>query len=632
VTLPAALERAPLARLASALELILLCTVAAGLIEGALLIGQKDIPWSGRGAVLLIAGLTFPILALPQMLFFYALLGGLESALGCRAPRNTGFRAGSSLAMACLALPIAAEWNSQHHGFALSTVYLVPYAIIFGGSLVAAIAVGLAVARLSIPSARVLRVCLRVGVLGTLLASASLHAVLREDRPPGISRVAATRPDRPNIVLISIDTLRSDRLGSYGYARATDPEIRRAFSDGLRFEDAVCPVPITRPSHAAMLTGRHVLDLGMRWNDRPLPGDVPTLAEVLGRSGYETAAFVSGWPLFGARSGLDRGFRVYDDDFEPLFPARLAAEQLTLPDTLRILGVIDTLARSAEAVTRAALDWLEGAPGRPFFVWLHYYDPHMHYNPPLEHARAMGLPEDGPRTSRWLYSRVEAGLREISVHERRSIDALYDGEVRYVDSQLGHFFEALRARGLWDETVVLLTSDHGELLFERLASDGKVFTHSQWVDEAEIRVPFLIRGPGVRRGVEAGFTATASDIMPTLLSLAGIEVPPGTRGQDLLGDARASLADRPAVTINAPREGAPTLVSARAQGFRYTLDVRSGRDWLAAVNDQGDAREDVPAEIAARLRATTLGIPLVNERLKLDADEEERLRALGYVE
>jgi arylsulfatase A-like enzyme len=632
VTLPAALERAPLARLASALELILLCTVGAGLIEGALLIGQKGIPWSGRGAVLLIAGLTFPILALPQMLFFYALLGGLGSALDWRALRSPGFRAGSSLAMACLALPIAVEWNSHHHGFAPSAVYLVPYATILGGSLVAAVAVGLAVARLSAPRIRMLRTCLRIGVLGTLLASASLHAVLREDRSSDISRVAATRPDRPNIVLISIDTLRSDRLGSYGYTRATDPEIRRAFSDGIRFEDAVCPVPITRPSHAAMLTGRHVLDLGMRWNDRPLPGDVPTLAEVLGRFGYETAAFVSGWPLFGARSGLDRGFRVYDDDFDPLFPARLGAEQLTLPDTLRILGVIDTLSRSAQAVTQAALDWLEETPRRPFFAWLHYYDPHMHYNPPLEHARAMGLPEDGPRTSRWLYSRVEAGLREVTARERRSIDALYDGEVRYVDSQLGRFFEALRVRGLWDGTVVLLTADHGELLLERLASDGKVFTHSQWVDEEEIRVPFLIRGPGVPRGVEAGFTATASDIMPTLLHLAGIEVPPGTRGRDLFGDGRASLAARPAITINAPREGAPTLVSARAQGFRYTLDVRSGSDWLAAVHDGGDAPAEVPAEVAARLRATTLGIPLVSERLKLDADEEERLRVLGYVE
>jgi arylsulfatase len=622
----------PLARLATALEPILLCSVAVGLIEGALLIGQKDVPWAGRGALLLIAGLTFPILALPQMLLFYAALGGLGSALGWRTLRNTRFRVGSSLALACLALPIAVEWNSHHHGFAPSAVYLVPYTLILGGSLATAVAVGLAAARLSAPRIRVLRTCLRIGVLGTLLGSATLHAALREDRPPDVARVESTRSDRPNIVLISIDTLRSDRLGSYGYTRATDPEIQRAFSDGLRFEDAVCPVPITRPSHAAMLTGRHALDLGMRWNDRPLPNDVPTLAEVLGRSGYETAAFVSGWPLFGERSGLDRGFRVYDDDFDPRFPARLGAEQLTLPDTLRILGVIDTLSRSAEAVTMAALSWLDDLPSRPFFAWLHYYDPHMHYSPPLEHARAMGLPEDGPRTSRWLYSRVEAGLREVSASERRGIDALYDGEVRYVDSQLGRFFEALRVRGLWDETVVLLTADHGELLLERLASDGKVFTHSQWVDEEEIRVPFLIRGPGVPRGVESGFTATASDIMPTLLHLAGIQVPPGTRGSNLLGNARASLATRPAISVNAPREGAPTLVSSRVQGFRYTLDVRSGSEWLAAVHDGGGTPSEVPAEIAARLRATTLDIPLVSERLKLDADEEERLRALGYVE
>jgi arylsulfatase len=632
VTPSAAPERAPLARLVPTFELFLLCAVGAGLIEGALLIAQKDVPWPGRGAVLLIAGLTFPLLALPQMLVVYAGLDGLGSALGWRELRSPGFRTGSSLAFACLALPIAVEWNSRHHGFAPSAVYLLPYATILVGSVLVAGAVGVAVARLRAPGIRVLRAWLRIGVLGTLLASAALHAALHGGPSADASRDAQTASDGPNIVLISIDTLRRDRLGSYGYTRATDPEIRRAFSDGLRFADAVCPVPITRPSHASMLTGRHVLDLGMRWNDRPLPGDVPTLAEVLGRSGYDTAAFVSGWPLFGARSGLERGFRVYDDDFNPLFPARLGAEQLSLPDTLRILGVIDTLSRRAEAVTQAALDWLEAAPGRPFFAWLHYYDPHMHYDPPLEHARAMGLPEDGPRTSRWLYSRVEAGLREVTPRERRSVDALYDGEVRYVDSQLGRFFEDLRARGLWDRTVVLLTADHGELLLERLASDGRVFTHSQWVDEEEIRVPFLIRGPGVPSGVESGFTATASDVMPTLLNLAGIPVPPGTRGRDLLGDPRASLAARPAISINAPREGAPTLVSARAGGFRYTLDVRSGTEWLAAVDDGRDARAEVPEEIAARLRATARDLPLVAERLKLDADEEQRLRALGYVE
>jgi len=629
VTRPAALERVPPGRLLSALELILLCTVCAGLAEGALLIAQKGVPWPGRGAVLLIGGLTFPLLALPQVLLVYAAMSGLAWVTGWQGLRSPGFRSGFSLAVACLALPLAVQWNSHHHGFAPSAAYLVPYATILGGSLIAAVVLGLVVTRLPAARVRTLRGILRIGVVGTLLASAALHTSLREDQAPRLLPVAAPRAALPNIILISIDTLRSDRLGSYGYARATDPEIQRAFSDGLRFVDAVCPVPITRPSHASMLTGRHVLDLEMRWNDRPLPGGVPTLAEVLGRSGYETAAFVSGWPLFGARSGLDRGFQVYDDDFNGFRFAHFGAEQLTLPDTLRALGVIDTLSRTAEAVTQAALNWLEGGSHRPFFAWIHYYDPHMHYSPPLEYARAMGLPEDGSRTSRWLYSRVEAGLREVSTRERHSIDALYDGEVRYVDSQLGRLFEALRARGLWEQTVVLLTADHGELLLERLASDGKVFTHSQWVDEEEIRVPFLLRGPRVPRGVETGFTATASDIMPTLLRLAGIEVPGGTTGRDLLGDSRASLAARPAITINAPREGAPTLVSARAQGFRYTLDVRSGADWFAPVRD---ADEEVPPGIAARLRATTRGLPLVSERLQLDADEEEKLRALGYVE
>ena len=120
--------------------------------------------------------------------------------------------------------------------------------------------------------------------------------------------------------------------------------------------------------------------------------------------------------------------------------------------------------------------------------------------------------------------------------------------------------------------------------------------------------------------------------MPTLLSLAGLPVPPGTAGRDLLGDGREALALRPAITVNAPRAGASTLVTTRAQGFRYTLDLGTGSDAFAALRDDGDGRVQVPAEIASRLRATARDLPLVGERLKLDADEEDRLRALGYVE
>jgi arylsulfatase A-like enzyme len=625
------------ARLRSALEIFLLGPVAVGLVEGALLIREKAVPGSSRGTILLTSGLTFPLLALPQALLIYALLGLLARAPGCGGLRRPGFRVGFSLTAACLALPLAAEWNSRHPGFSLTATYLVPYGIVLAGSLVAAIAAGLAAERLRRSAATALRLrrSLRWAVAAALLASGAHHVLMRADPAANAPLLDAAGGGLPNIVLVSVDTLRRDRLGSYGYPKPTDPEIQRAFADGLRYEDAVCPVAVTRPSHASMLTGAHVLELGMRWNGRPLAEGFPTLAEILGRNGYDTAAFVSGWPLFGARSGLDRGFRRYSDEFNPFLSAHHGAEHLTLPETLRIFGAIDTLCRDAGAVTDAALAWLAETTHRPFFVWIHYYDPHSHYTPPVEHARAMGLPDDGPRTTRWLYSRVESGDRALSERERGFVDALYDGEVRYVDSQLGRFFEALRGAGLWDDTVVLLTADHGEILLERLASDGKAFIHSAWVDEEEIRIPFLIRGPGVPRGVRSGHTASAGDILPTLLGLAGIEGPAGITGRDLLGDDPAELALRPVISINAPPKDGPTLITARAEGFRYTLELESGSESLAPIEGgpNGGTRDAAaPRELAERLRASVQGLPIVQRRIELDADEEQKLRALGYIE
>lgn len=441
-------------------------------------------------------------------------------------------------------------------------------------------------------------------------------------------------PDPPDVLLITIDTLRRDRLGTYGYAKRTDPEIARAFADGLIFRDAVSLVALTRPSHASMLTGRHPLELGLRWNDRPVPDDVPTLAQVLQAHGYRTAAFVSGFPLEARPSHLDRGFEVYSDDFNPFGRVHPATQHLTLPNLARIAGLFETTQRTATAVTDTALGWIASAPHEPLFLFVHYYDPHAHYRPPARFAREMGLSPDGPSTTRWIEARIQSGDRHVDAREEQDIDALYDGEVRFVDAQLGRLFEALRDRGSWNRTLVMLLADHGEVLFERLASDGDAFVHANFADEEAIRIPFLLRGPGVPAGTRGGFAVSTCDVLPTLLGRLGIPVPSGVTGRDLLATDEPSLADRLLVSVNSPPNPSYTdHVTARLGGVRYTRDLNSGREWMTGIQGEPFDRQSIDLEsaVAKRLRAAALSIDLSLKRETLGPDDEAALRALGYV-
>jgi arylsulfatase len=456
-----------------------------------------------------------------------------------------------------------------------------------------------------------------------------------EEEPRAAAAVSVDR-DRPNLILISVDTLRADHLGLYGYSKDTDPALQRHLGDGLRFAHAVAPVAVTRPSHASLHTGRHVVDLGMRWNDKRLPEGVPSIAEVLQQAGYETAAVVAAWPVFGEASGLDRGFRSYYDLFNPFLAIHHSVERLTVLELLRFLDVISTTERLATPVTDDALAWLADAPeDRPFFLWLHYFDPHSHYNPPETHARAMGLPEGAPLTSRWLYAKVQGGARKLSEEEEAWVQALYDGEIHYTDSEIGRFLDALEARGQKDRTVILLTADHGEVLTERLADTGKAFIHSEWVDEEEIRIPFVLRGPGIHQGVVRDTIARSVDVLPTLLALAGAPIPEGVKGRDLLSDPATLTPMNPAISINAPRGDGESLVSARAAGFKYTLTLESGVTSLVRVGPEGVGSEELielEPEVAERFRTALLDVSLVREQAQLSPEDEAKLRALGYIE
>jgi arylsulfatase A-like enzyme/Flp pilus assembly protein TadD len=288
------------------------------------------------------------------------------------------------------------------------------------------------------------------------------------------------------VVLITIDTLRADHLGCYGYHGGATPAMDALAEGAAKFEHAYTTVPLTLPSHAALLTGTFPFYNGVR--DQPgfrLPDNIPTLAEYFSRSGYATAA-VLGSPVLSRRFGLDRGF----DDYDDRFGATTQEMEAGLPD----------IKRPADAVVRLALAWLDHKPAdKPFFLWLHFYDPHLPYRAPE------------PFRSRFAARP-------------------YDGEIAFTDSALSNLFAGLRSRGLFDTSIIALTADHGEGL-----GDHGESTHGYFIYDSTLRVPLLVKPASPPRAADIHAAVSLVDLAPTLLRLMGIQVPASMQGADLSG-------------------------------------------------------------------------------------------------
>ncbi len=304
---------------------------------------------------------------------------------------------------------------------------------------------------------------------------------------------------RPNILLVSIDSLRADHLGSYGYRRNTSPNIDALAAEGVRFSTAIAPAPWTLPSHLTMLTGRHPAAHGVISEHQKLAEGIPTLAEVLHREGYATAAFVAG-PYVSGHFGFDRGFDLYDETL-----------------------VADGLLASHRTTTSPALvdkvsSWVQGHRRNersPFFIFLHLWDVHYDFAPPPPYDRLFDPDYEGEIDGRVLD--LALGPRPDARYLEHVI-ALYDGEIAFTDFHLGELLRKFRGWGILDDTVVMVTSDHGEEFFEH----GRIGHLEQIFDES-IHVPLIVRYPPA---IEAGRVVQGQvrlmDIAPTLLGLAGL--------------------------------------------------------------------------------------------------------------
>lgn len=368
-------------------------------------------------------------------------------------------------------------------------------------------------------------------------------------------------PRRPNVLLLSLDSVRRDLLSAYGHRaphapdRATTPHLDRIAEEGVLMEDAYATTSWTLPSHVSIFTGQpelvHAVDLEFH---RPDPGQ-PMLAEILRAHGYRTAGFYSG-PLLEGHFGFARGFERYEAAYGPAL--REAVDRMTRAlkerrdARARGDGAAESEARaayfaaqreverlshrdvSAASVSDAVLAELERAAAdeRPFFVFAHYFDPHYDYGPPPPHDQAFDPDYDGALdASDFLTNPAIATVdpadgsrvRQLSDRDLEHVLALYAGELAWTDAQIGRVLERLDDQGLADETLVIATADHGDEFFEHGG-----LGHRRTLYEEVVRAPLLLRLPGVLpAGVRIGGLVSTVDILPTVLDLVGIDPPDG---------------------------------------------------------------------------------------------------------
>ncbi|MFW6198894.1 MAG: sulfatase-like hydrolase/transferase, partial [Acidobacteriota bacterium] len=388
-----------------------------------------------------------------------------------------------------------------------------------------------------------------------------------------------------NLLLVTLDTTRADRIGAYGYAAADTPRLDALAEAGVLFEQAVSPVPLTLPSHATLMTARIPPRHGLRDNGAfEIADGTAFLARELEAAGYDTAAFVAAFVLH-SRWGLAPGFAHYDDRFE-------YGRMDSLP------GQVE---RRGDRVVDAALPWLRQEREAPFFAWVHLYDPHAPYEAPE------------PWSERF--------------------DEPYDAEIAFTDHQVGRLLDALEEMEIAEETLVVVVGDHGEAL-----GDHGEPGHGLFVYDATQIVPLILRLPGGHRaGERVRQQAPMEDIAPTLLELLGTPVPEEFEGESLLPLLEGEGEDRPAYSETLfPRFhfGWQELYALRADGYKY---IQAPREELYDLEaDPGEGRNIVLQEpgLARRMREQLdelRGDDEITGPDPLGGDAAERLRALGYI-
>ena len=403
----------------------------------------------------------------------------------------------------------------------------------------------------------------------------------------------AKRSGELNVLFVTIDTLRADRLGCYGYTRAHTPVIDSLAASGVRFENAYSHHPVTLPSHVTLFTGTHAAHHGVDDNGLfRLADEAVTVAETLKGAGFSTGAVISSFVL-NSQYGLDQGFDMYDDSLS------VGRKQ--------DLGGFEEM--TATGVSDRALEWIEQHAQERWFLWLHYYDPHGDFEPPPAYMRAGTKP--------------------------------YDGEIAYVDAELGRLMAELEKRGLTERTLTIITSDHGESLGEH-----EELAHGLFLYEATMRVPLIVSLPGaIPAGRVAKQTVSLVDVAPTLLSVLDLTTPERAQGRSLmplLFSDPAEWTETPVImeTMTPWHQYGFSPTSAMVQGnFKFIesprpelYDLTADPHELTNIIDQNRSRARSMAKQRRELHALYSESSIEGgSRVEMDDRARDRLKSLGYV-
>lgn len=451
---------------------------------------------------------------------------------------------------------------------------------------------------------------LKYGLYGSVMAGLSPSLWLG-----GCSRRRGGK--RPNIFLIIVDTLRPDHLGCYGYPRNTSPNIDQFAKNALLFENCFSHAPTTSPSCACILSGFLSHETKSLINGRPLSSAVEILPEMLQKQGYKNAAVVSNYVL-RKRTNWTQGFDIFDDTMDDKelnrnFPERIAK------------GTTD---RAIELINRFSKD--------PLFMWIHYQDPHGPYTPPKQYAGLFWNPDDKkPRNLK--VNKSLSGWGGIPSYQKlpNSTDyhyyvSQYDAEIRYQDEHFKRLIETLKEQGLFDESLIILTSDHGEGMGEH----NYYFAHGGHLYNSLTHVPLIIKQGGELLGRKNYFVQHL-DIVPTALNCAGVKPDSRFRGCDLReqNDAQPEIFARQGSMFTLIYDGFKVIYFYRAR--RYELfDLKADPNEEHNLINNPEYRErakDLTLRLNRIAKEDRLKLNVYSKPLKLSREEIEKLKSLGYV-
>lgn len=398
--------------------------------------------------------------------------------------------------------------------------------------------------------------------------------------------------DRYNLLLITLDTTRADRLGCYGCRDATTPALDALADSGVKFSRAYCNVPLTLPSHATILTGLYPPEHGLRANgEKTLAEKVTTLAEVFASHRYQTAAFVAAFVL-DAKFGLDRGFATYDD------------YEMPATDDLYDEGMMYRY-RQGDRVADSALSWLRKHSRRPFFCWVHFFDPHMPYYPhPLFDGRYRNSP--------------------------------YDSEIAFMDAQVGRLMDYLRLNNLIEKTIVIAVGDHGEGLGEHGEEE-----HGLLLYNSTMHVPLILSFPGTfPRGAEVAAPVSTVDLFPTVLELFGLKFQGHISGQSFIA-ALSGNPIRPRLVYGETEfplteYGWSPLYSVTADVWKFikapSEELYNLADDPGELKNMASKRPGEAGQLKSELALIEKGmVKQEASEVKLDEQSREVLASLGYL-